>query len=247
MNYETRNKSISAGVTVLCMGLLLLFLLLCGFTFKTPPDPSDDEMVVEVQEVELFEDAGGGNLMDGGNFNPTNPTPSPEVRETTSQTTSKQKTSSSNTATSPTGPKANVPEQPTPDSRAMFSSGNVGTGQNASTAGGNTSGNGGAKGNGDGLGLGNASGSGGGKGGGTGSGSWVKRPDFSSLSADKDFYFEVVCTVDEMGNVTNVAKTKDGGAPASLVAEVKRKILNEAKYSPGHPGTHTLGFKLGRK
>lgn len=125
---------------------------------------------------------------------------------------------------------------------AMFGSEKVGSGQTPSTAGGTTSGNGGANGYGDGLGYGNAAGSGGGTGGGTGGGKWVKRPDFSSLSADKDFYFEFVCTVDANGTVTNVVKTKDGGAPASLVAEVRSKILNEAKYSPGHPGNHTLGF-----
>ena len=135
-------------------------------------------------------------------------------------------TPTTNTATSPTGPKTNVPEQPKPNSSVMFGSDKVGSGQ------------------GDGLGLGNAAGSGGGTGGGTGGGSWVKRPDFSSLSADKDFYFEFVCTVDETGKVTNVVKTKDGGAPASLVAEARRKILNEAKYSPGHPGNHTMGFTL---
>ena len=151
-------------------------------------------------------------------------------------------TPTTNTATSPTGPKANVPEQPKPNSNAMFGSDEVGCGQTSSTAGGTTSGNGGANGYGDGLGIGNAAGSGGGTGGGTGGGSWVKRPNFSSLSADKDFYFEFVCTVDETGKVTNVVKTKDGGAPASLVAEVRSKILNEAKYSPGHPGNHTLGF-----
>ena len=194
--------------------------------------------------MELFDDAGGGNMMDGGNYNPNNPKPAPEVKETPAKTSQNNNTPTTNTATSPTGPKANVPEQPKPNSSAMFGSDKVGTGQTASTAGGTTSGNGGANGHGDGLGYGNASGSGGGSGGGTGSGSWVKRPDFSSLSADKDFYFEFVCTVDENGKVTNVVKTKDGGAPASLVAEARRKILSEAKYSPGHPGNHTLGFTL---
>ena len=51
-------------------------------------------------------------------------------------------------------------------------------------------------------------------------------------------------TEEEWSKVTNVVKTKDGGAPASLVAEARRKILSEAKYSPGHPGNHTLGFTL---
>ena len=244
MNYEVRNKYISAGATAFCLAVLLVFLLLCGLTHKTPPDPPAEEMVVEVQEVELFDDAGGGNMMDGGNYNPNNPKPAPEVKETPAKTSQNNNTPTTNTATSPTGPKANVPEQPKPNSSAMFGSDKVGTGQTASTAGGTTSGNGGANGHGDGLGYGNASGSGGGSGGGTGSGSWVKRPDFSSLSADKDFYFEFVCTVDENGKVTNVVKTKDGGAPASLVAEARRKILSEAKYSPGHPGNHTLGFTL---
>ena len=145
-------------------------------------------------------------------------------------------TPTTNTATSPTGPKANVPEQPKPNSNAMFGSDEVGCGQTSSTAGGTTSGNGGVNGYGDGLGYGNAAGSGGGK--------WAKIPDFSSLSADKDFYFEFVCTVDESGKVTNVTKTKDGGAPASLVETVKNKVKNEARYSVGHPGSYKLGFTL---
>ena len=53
MNYEVRNKYISAGATAFCLAVLLVFLLLCGFTHKTPPDPPAEEMVVEVQEVAL--------------------------------------------------------------------------------------------------------------------------------------------------------------------------------------------------
>ena len=247
MNYEVRNKYISAGATAFCLALLLVFLLLCGFTHKNPPDPPVDEMIVEVQEIELAEESGGGNMQDGGNFNPNNPKPSPEIPETSSSTQQRQSTPTTNTATSPTGPKANVPEQPKPNSSAMFGSDKVGTGQQASTAGGTTSGNGGASGHGDGLGYGNAAGSGGGTGGGTGRGSggkWVKTPDLSSLSADKDFYFEFKCTVDESGKVTDLVKIKDGGAPASLVDEVKRRVKNEARYSVGHPGIHYCGFTL---
>ena len=247
MKYEVTNKFISAGATVFILAVLVLFLLVCSFTHKTPPDPPAVVMEVEVQEVELFDDAGGGNMMDGGNYNPNNPKPSPEIPETTASSKQKQSTPATNTATSPTGPKANVPEQPKPNSSAMFGSDKVGTGQTASTAGGTTSGHGGASGHGDGLGYGNAAGSGGGTGGGTGGGSWVKRPDFSSLSADKDFYFEFKCTVDENGKVTDVVKTKDGGAPASLVDAARRKILNEAKYTPGHSGTYLFGFKLAKK
>ena len=233
MKYEVTNKFISAGATVFILVVLVFFLIFCGFTHKNPPDPPAVVMEVEVQEVELFDDAGGGNMMDGGNYNPNNPKPAPEVKN---QTSTKQNTSSSNTATSNTGPKANVSEQQKINNNAIFGSDKV--------PGGTTYGNGGANGHGDGLGLGNDAGSSGGTGGGTGGGKWVKRPDFSSLSADKDFYFEFVCTVDANGTVTNVVKTKDGGAPASLVAEARRKILNEAKYSPGHPGNHTLGFTL---
>ena len=247
MSYEVRNKYISAGATAFCLAVLLVFLLLCGFTHKTPPDPPAEEMVVEVQEIELEDLSGGGNMMDGGNYNPNNPKPAPEVKETPSKTSQNNNTPTTNTATSPTGPKTNVPEQPKPNSSAMFGSDKVGTGQEASTAGGTTSGCGGANGNGDGLGYGNAAGSGGGTGGGTGSGSggkWAKIPDFSSLSADKDFYFEFECTVDESGKVINLVKIKDGGAPASLVEAVRNKVKNEARYSVGHPGKHTIGFKL---
>ena len=247
MKYEVTNKYISAGTTAFIMILLLVLLVFCGFTHKNPPDPPAEEVIVEVQEIELADESGGGNMMDGGNFNPKNPKPSPAIPETTASSKQKQSTPATNTATSPTGPKANVPEQPKPNSSAMFGSDKVGTGQQASTAGGTTSGNGGASGHGDGLGYGNAAGSGGGTGGGTGSGNkgkWVKQPDFSSLSADKDFYFEFVCTVDESGKVTNVVKTKDGGAPASLVETVKNKVKNEARYSVGHPGSYKLGFTL---
>lgn len=247
MKNEVANKFISAGTTAFILLLLVLFLVFCGFTHKNPPDPPEVVMEVEVQEVELFDDAGGGNMMDGGNYNPKNPKPSPEIPETTASSKQKQSTPATNTATSPTGPKANVPEQPKPNSSAMFGSDKVGTGQTASTAGGTTSGHGGAGGHGDGLGYGNAAGSGGGSGGGTGSGNkgkWVKQPDFSSLSADKDFYFEFKCTVDKDGKVTNVVKANDVGAPASLVETVRNKIKNEARYSAGYPGEYKIGVTL---
>ena len=250
MSYEVRNKYISAGATAFCLAVLLVFLLLCGFTHKTPPDPPAEEMVVEVQEIELEDLSGGGNMMDGGNYNPNNPKPAPEVKETPSKTSQNNNTPTTNTATSPTGPKANVPEQPKPNSNAMFGSDKVGTGQTASTAGGTTSGHGGASGHGDGLGYSNAVGSGGGTDGGTGGGSggkWVKKPDFSSLSADKDFYFEFKCTVDKDGKVTNVVKANDVGAPASLVEAVRNKIKNEARYSAGYPGEYKIGVTLLKK
>ena len=162
MSYEVRNKYISAGATAFCLAVLLVFLLLCGFTHKTPPDPPAEEMVVEVQEIELEDLSGGGNMMDGGNYNPNNPKPALEVKETPSKTSQNNNTPTTNTATSPTGPKANVPEQPKPNNNAMFGSDKVGSGQTPSTAGGTTSGNGGANGHGDGLGLGNDAGTGGG-------------------------------------------------------------------------------------
>ena len=250
MKYEVTNKFISAGATVFILVVLVFFLIICGFTHKNPPDPPAVVMEVEVQEVELFDDAGGGNMMDGGNYNPKNPKPSPEIPETTASSKQKQSTPATNTATSPTGPKANVPEQPKPNSSAMFGSDKVGTGQTASTAGGTTSGHGGAGGHGDGLGYGNAAGSGGGTGGGTGGGScgkWAKIPDFSSLSADKDFYFEFKCTVDKDGKVTNVVKANDVGAPASLVEAVRNKLKNEARYSAGYPGEYKIGVTLLKK
>ena len=233
MNYEVRNKYISAGATAFCLAVLLVFLLLCGFTHKTPPDPPAEEIVVEVQEVELFDDAGGGNMMDGGNYNPNNPKPAPEVKN---QTPTKQNTSSSNTATSNTGPKTNVSEQQKINNNAIFGSDKV--------HGGTKFGKGGANGHDDGLGYGNAWGNGGGSNGGVGSGKWKKIPDFSDLSCDKDFYIEFKCTVDDKGSVSNAVKVNDSGAPASLVSEVKRKILSEAKYSAGSPGEITVGITL---
>ena len=240
MKYEVTNKFISAGATVFILAVLVLFLLVCSFTHKTPPDPPAVVMEVEVQEVELFDDAGGGNMMDGGNYNPNNPKPSPEIPETTASSKQKQSTPATNTATSPTGPKANVPEQPKPNSSAMFGSDKVGTGQTASTAGGTTSGHGGASGHGDGLGYGNAAGSGGGTGGGTGSGSggkWVKRPDLSSLFDDKSYDVKLKCTIDDAGNVTEVNVLQNGGAPFSLLNKVCEIMKKEAKYSQGHAGT----------
>ena len=170
-----------------------------------------------------------GESSEVGNNTSNNPKPASEVKETPTKTSQSNNIPTTNTATIPTGPKANVPEPPKPTSSAMFGSDKVGSGQ------------------GDGLGYGNAAGSG--SAGGTGivsgsGGKWAKIPDFSSLSADKDFYFEFVCTVDESGKVTNVTKTKDGGAPASLVETVKNKVKNEARYSVGHPGSYKLGFTL---
>jgi hypothetical protein len=249
MKYEVTNKFISAGATVFILVVLVLFLVFCGFTHKNPPDPPAVVMEVEVQEVELFDDAGGGNMMDGGNYNPKNPKPSPEIPETTASSKQKQSTPATNTATSPTGPKANVPEQPKPNSSAMFGSDKVGTGQTASTAGGTTSGHGGAGGHGDGLGYGNAAGSGGGTGGGTGSGNkgkWVKRPDFNSLSDDKVYDIVLKCTIDDAGNVTEVNVLKNGGASLSLLNKVCEKMKKEAKYSPGHAGTIPVNVQVGR-
>lgn len=240
MAKEDKNMYISAAGTLLACALLFVFLLLCGFTYQTPPPPPENEVMVEVQEIELA-DNGGGNLMDGGNYNPNNPTPAPEVQETPSKTSQKSHTPSSNTATSPTGPKANVPEQPKPNSSAMFGSDKVGSGQQASTAGGTTSGHGGAGGHGDGLGYGNAAGYGGGTGGGTGSGSgkpgWSVAPNWYGIKADHDFVFTLKVTVDNDGNVTTVTRSSNCNAPEYVVKQAIARI-KAAKFKKGFAGTY---------
>ena len=185
-----------------------------------------------------------GESSEVGNNTSNNPKPAPEVKETPAKTSQNNNTPTTNTATSPTGPKANVPEQPKPSKSVMFGNDKVGTGQASSTAERITSGTGAGNGYGNGAGYGNAWGNGGGSNGGVGSGKWKKIPDFSDLSCDKDFYIEFKCTVDDKGSVSNAVKVNDSGAPASLVSEVKRKILSEAKYSAGSPGEITIGITL---
>ncbi|MCR5114658.1 MAG: hypothetical protein K6A95_03150 [Bacteroidales bacterium] len=241
MKRDNEYKLISAGVTLVSFALLIVFLVFCGFTYLDPPPQPENQVEVMVQEIELAEDMGGGNLMDGGNFNPQKPTPSPEVPPTPTKTGMRNNTPTTNTATSPTGPKANVPEQPKPNSSAMFGTDKVGTGQNASTAGGNTSGHGGASGHGDGLGYGNAAGSGGGTGGGTGSGSgkpgWAIAPNWSGITSPQDFTFTLKVTVDDNGNVTDVRRGSNCNAPENIVNQAIARIKS-AKFKKGFAGTY---------
>lgn len=240
MDNQSRNRLISSAGTLFCFALLMIFLIFCGFTYLDPPPKAEDEMIVEVQEIELA-DNGGGNLQDGGNFSETKKTPSPEIKESPTKTAQKNNKPTSNTMTSTTGPKANVPETPKPNSSAMFGSDKVGSGSTASTAGGNTSGNGGAGGHGDGLGYGNAAGSGGGTGGGTGSGSgkpgWSIKPNWSGIRADHDFTFDLKVTVDNDGNVTDVKRGKNCNAPESVVSQAIARI-KAAKFKKGFAGTY---------
>lgn len=235
MHYEEKNKYISAGATAFCLAVLVVFLLLCGFTHLTPPPPPEEEMIVEVQEIELAEDIvldndpGGGNGEEGGNFNPENPKPSPGKPDKP-----KPAPPVSNPTTANPDSKAVIPEEtPTPG----FDMGLVGK------SGGTTSGTGSGDKTGKGLGLDHGPGTNNGNGGGHGGG-WVKKPNFKKLSADSDLYFELDCTVDEEGKVISVGKCKDTGAPSALVEQARRLIYAEAKYSPGHPGVYKMGIKL---
>lgn len=252
---EDRNKVISAASTTVVLALLLVFLLLCGFTYEVPAPPPENEMVVEVQPVELLE-SGGGDGRDGGNFDPYKKDPSPEidgknmeVPATRDKSAGSSQESAPNAVTSPTGAKATVNEtshgggtstapQQKVNQNALFPGG-------ASTKGGNTSGNGGSTGHGDGLGLSNDIGYGGGHDGGTGRG-WVKKPKIPKVAVDKDEKLYLDFDVDENGNLTNIRLSTKYPSTTQNQTLINQCIeeLKTAKFQPGTRTNGTYLFKL---
>lgn len=233
MHYEEKNKYISAGATAFCLAVLVVFLLLCGFTHLTPPPPPEEEMIVEVQEIELAEDIildndpGGGNGEEGGNFNPENPKPSPGKPDK-----AKPSKPVSNPTTANPDSKTVIPEEtPTPG----FDMGLVGK------SGGTTSGTGSGDKTGKGLGLDHGPGTNNGNGGGHGGG-WVKKPYFDDLYTGDPFELVLNCTIDEDGNIIEVRVERNSNCAADICAKAKER-LKKAKWSKGHPGTLSVPLK----
>ncbi|MBO4646157.1 MAG: hypothetical protein J5642_06540 [Bacteroidales bacterium] len=241
---EEKNRMISAAGTAVFTALLLVFLLLCGFTRQVPPPPSPDEM--ELVEIDLdMEESGGGNMMLGGNSGPEQKS-TPEVRATTTPQPTSSAKPSGHTVTDPTGAQTHVPTTPTPDPNASFTMDKVAQ-PNASNAGGNTSGKGAGDHKGDGLGLVNDPGSGGGRNGGTGGG-WVRKPKLPNISVSEDVKVYLDFDVDENGNVSNIRRSMKKGynttTTDSKIINACIAELTKAQFQAGHPGSRTFYFTL---
>lgn len=232
MSQEEKNKLISAGGTLISMGIVLIFLLLCGFTQETPPPPAK-----KIIMVELDEEIGGGG---GGGGTPQ-------------KTSNRQSAPSENIVTedSPNAPTTHRPanRKTTPDNSqpvqqvnkgALFNGtgGGSGSGKGTGTGSGSGSGRGTGIGNGDGSGIGSGIGEG------TGTRGMRKTPNLR-IDVQENGKVFVEVHIDAEGNVIGARVVSDKRHPTNITnSEIRQECIRRAKEVKYAAGKEEFRFIL---
>lgn len=226
MSEEKKNKFISAGVTAVCMGLLLIFMLLCGFSHQVPPPPAKKALLIELSTM-----GGGGG---GGVEAPSKQRHSRSSAESiATQNAQEAPAVASNPVKTPTASKTPVAETPKPDPNAAYRPGRGG-----GTGGGSGTGTG--SGSGSGIGPGEGSGSGGGIGYGSGNRGYRYMPDMSVTEMGQ-VYVEV--HIDAEGNVIEARVVNDSKHPTTITnRQIQADCVAKAKTAKYKKGKEELRF-----
>ena len=225
MSKENKNKLISASVTAGVMALLMLFMLVCGFTHQVPPPPAKKVILIELEEEIGGGGGGGGKPQQAPNVQPT---PATQSAVTTNDATAPA-TNYTQTATpqqTTTAPKVNT--------NALFSGVGGGTG----TGNGMGTGSGSGSGRGTGIGTGDGAGNGGGIGYGTGNRGYRRAPEITlNVSESGSVYVEV--EIDENGNVIAAKVISNSKYPTSITSSsIREECVRRAKGVKYLSGKH---------
>ncbi len=224
-NKELKNKLISASVTSVIMVLLIVFMLVCGFTHQVPAPPAKKVILIELEE----EVGGGGG--GGGTPQPTaNPQPTPSTR-------------SAVTTNDHTAPASNYTKTPKPQTEASAPKVNQnalfnGKGGGSGTGNGTGTGSGTGSGRGTGIGTGDGAGNGGGIGYGTGNRGYRRAPDITiNVSESGSVYVEV--EIDETGTVVAAKVISNNKYPTSITSQsIREECVRRAKAVKYVSGKH---------
>lgn len=231
MSTEKKNKLISASVTALVMCLLMVFMLVCGFTHQVPPPPAKKVILIE-----LDEEVGGG----GGGGGQKQPTPQPQQAPTqqaspsTNSAVTTKDVSAPVTNSNPTPSSQTAPTAPKLNPKATFNGAGGGSGSGNGTGTGSGSGSG----RGTGIGTGDGAGNGGGIGYGTGSRGYRRAPDISlNVTESGSVYVEV--EIDENGNVISAKVISSNKYPTSITSQtIREECVRRAKSVKYISGKH---------
>lgn len=213
MEKEKKNHLISAGGTLISMGIVLIFLLLCSFKQENPPPPAKKIIMVEL------EDYGGGG---GGGGTPQQPTIGKNSLSENIVTDNSPNAPVINRPVSNKTNKTSETTTPKINHNAIFS----GVGGGSGSGNGTGSGSGTGSGKGTGIGDGNGDGIGNGIGEGTGDRGYRKKPNIVIDVHEKgEVHVEVL--VDANGNVTK-ARIIPGKTTITNTA-IQNECLRRAK------------------
>lgn len=230
MSKESKNKLISASITAMVMCLLLIFMLVCGFTHQVPPPPAKKVILIELDEEVGGGGGGGGKPQPTPQQAPnTQPTPSTNSAVTTNDT----KAPVTNSAPTPVSQPANT--APKVNQNALFPSGKGGGNGSGNGTG---SGSGSGSGRGTGIGTGDGPGNGGGIGYGTGERGYRRAPEITlNVSESGSVYVEV--EIDENGNVITAKVISNSKYPTSITSQsIREECVRRAKSVKYISGKH---------